>query len=39
VDSDVQGLGRVLEKLADGHGVRSAGSHDTLTLQLLDRRS
>jgi serine/threonine-protein kinase RsbW len=38
VDSDVQGLGRVLEKLADSHGVSSAGSHDTLTLQLLDRR-
>src|SRR5664280_1578597 len=31
VDSDVQGLGRVLEKLADRHGVSSMGTHDTLT--------
>jgi anti-sigma regulatory factor (Ser/Thr protein kinase) len=37
LDSDVEGLGSVLEKLADSHGVRSTGSHDTLTLQLLDR--
>jgi serine/threonine-protein kinase RsbW len=37
VESDVEGLGRVLEKLADGHGVTSSGTHDTLTLQLLDR--
>jgi len=38
LDSDVEGLGRVLEKLADRHGVTSTDSHDTLTLQLLDRR-
>ncbi len=37
VDSEVGGLGRVLEKLADSHGVTSAESHDVLTLQLLDR--
>jgi anti-sigma regulatory factor (Ser/Thr protein kinase) len=35
-DSDVEGLGPVLEKLADRHGVSSSESHDTLTLQLLD---
>jgi anti-sigma regulatory factor (Ser/Thr protein kinase) len=35
-DSDVEGLGPVLEKLADRHGVSSSDSHDTLTLQLLD---
>ena len=37
VDSDVEGLGRVLEKLADSHSVTAADSHDLLTLQLLDR--
>ncbi len=36
-DSDVEGLGPVLEKLADRHGVSSSDSHDTLMLQLLDR--
>jgi serine/threonine-protein kinase RsbW len=36
VDSDVQGLGRVLETLADSHRVSSVDSHDTLTLQLRD---
>ncbi len=36
-DSDVEGLGRVLEKLADSHDVSTSASHDTLTLQLLDR--
>jgi serine/threonine-protein kinase RsbW len=36
-DSDVEGLGPVLEKLADRHGVSSTESHDTLMLQLLDR--
>jgi serine/threonine-protein kinase RsbW len=35
--SDVQGLGSVLERLADSHDVRSEDSHDTLMLQLLDR--
>jgi serine/threonine-protein kinase RsbW len=38
LDSDMEGLGRVLEKLADNHGVTSSAEHDTLTLQLLDRR-
>jgi anti-sigma regulatory factor (Ser/Thr protein kinase) len=38
VDSDVEGLGPVLEKLADAHGVTSFDAHETLTLQLLDRR-
>jgi serine/threonine-protein kinase RsbW len=37
VDSDVEGLGRVLEKLADAHAVTAADSHDLLTLQLLDQ--
>jgi hypothetical protein len=37
LDSDVEGLGPVLEKLADRHGVSSTDSHDTLMLQLLDR--
>jgi serine/threonine-protein kinase RsbW len=36
-DSDVEGLGPLLEKLADRHDVRRSDSHDTLTLQLLDR--
>jgi serine/threonine-protein kinase RsbW len=35
--SDVEGLGRVLEKLADGHGVLTSAEHDTLTLTLRDR--
>jgi serine/threonine-protein kinase RsbW len=38
VDSDVAGLGRVLELLADSHAVTAAESHDLLTLQLLDRQ-
>ena len=38
LDSDMEGLGRVLEKLADSHGVTTSDAHDTLTLQLLDRR-
>jgi len=37
LDSDVKGLGRVLEKLTDNHAVRAAETSDTLTLQLLDR--
>ncbi len=36
-DSDVEGLGSVLEKLADGHGVSRSDSHDMLTLTLRDR--
>jgi serine/threonine-protein kinase RsbW len=37
-DSELDGLGRVIEKLADRHQVASAGSHETLTLGLSDRR-
>ncbi|HEX3509999.1 MAG TPA: ATP-binding protein [Solirubrobacteraceae bacterium] len=36
LDSDVRGLGRVLEKLADHHTVGEGDSAETLTLQLLD---
>jgi serine/threonine-protein kinase RsbW len=38
VDSEVEGLGPVLDKLADSHGVTSSDAHEMLTLQLLDRR-
>jgi serine/threonine-protein kinase RsbW len=37
LDSDVEGLGPVLEKLADGHDVSSSDSYDMLTLTLHDR--
>lgn len=37
-DSRIDGLGRVIEKLADRHGVATAGSYETLTLGLIDRR-
>ena len=37
LDSDLEGLGPVLSKLADGHGVATTDSHDTLTLRLRDR--
>jgi serine/threonine-protein kinase RsbW len=37
-DSNLDGLGRVIEKLADRHSVASAGAHETLTLELEDRR-
>jgi serine/threonine-protein kinase RsbW len=36
-ESDVEGLGPLLEKLADRHDVSCSDSHDTITLQLLDR--
>ncbi len=36
-DSDLDGLGPVLGKLADRHEITSVDSHDVLTLQLLDR--
>jgi anti-sigma regulatory factor (Ser/Thr protein kinase) len=36
-ESDLEGLGPVLEKLADGHGVSTVDAHDTLTLTLRDR--
>jgi serine/threonine-protein kinase RsbW len=38
VDSDVEGLGSVLDKLADSHAVTESESHDLLTLQLLDHQ-
>jgi serine/threonine-protein kinase RsbW len=37
-DSEVEGLGRVIEKLADRHGVAMTGSYETLTVGLVDRR-
>lgn len=37
-DSEVDGLGRVIEKLADRHGVATAGPYETLTLGLIDQR-
>lgn len=37
-DSDLDGLGPIIEKLADSHSVVSAGTYETLTLELADRR-
>lgn len=37
-DSDLDGLGPIIEKLADSHSVASAGAYETLTLELADRR-
>ena len=37
-DSDLDGLGPIIEKLADRHHVASTGAHETLTLELTDRR-
>jgi serine/threonine-protein kinase RsbW len=37
-DSNLDGLGRIIEKLADRHSVASTGTHETLTLELADRR-
>jgi serine/threonine-protein kinase RsbW len=37
-DSNLGGLGRVIEKLADRYRVVSAGAHEMLTLELTDRR-
>jgi serine/threonine-protein kinase RsbW len=37
-DSEVDGLGRVIEKLTDRHCVATTGPYETLTLGLLDRR-
>lgn len=37
-DSQIDGLGRVIEKLADRHDVATAGPYETLTLGLIDRR-
>ncbi len=38
MDSNLDSLGRIIEKLADRHCVASAGPHETLTLALSDRR-
>jgi serine/threonine-protein kinase RsbW len=37
-DSELDGLGRVIEKLTDRHDVARAGAYETLTLGLVDRR-
>jgi serine/threonine-protein kinase RsbW len=37
-DSRIDGLGQVIEKLTDRHGVATEGSYETLTLGLIDRR-
>jgi serine/threonine-protein kinase RsbW len=37
-ESELSGLGRVIEKLADRHQVAITGSHETLTLGLSDPR-
>jgi serine/threonine-protein kinase RsbW len=37
-DSSLDGLGRIVEKLADRHRVASAGTQEMLTLELTDRR-
>ncbi|HEY5192510.1 MAG TPA: ATP-binding protein [Solirubrobacteraceae bacterium] len=37
-ESELDGLGRVIEKLTDRHEVVAAGSHETLTLGLSDPR-
>jgi serine/threonine-protein kinase RsbW len=37
-DSKIDGLGRVIEKLADRHRVAMAGSYEVLTLELAGRR-
>jgi anti-sigma regulatory factor (Ser/Thr protein kinase) len=37
-DSELDGLGRVIEKLTDRCGVATDGSYETLTLGLVDRR-
>ena len=37
LDSDVQGLGPVIEKLTDDRRVAAVGSDEMLALQLIDR--
>ena len=37
-DSNLDGLGQIVEKLADHHRVASTGAQETLTLGLTDRR-
>jgi len=36
--SDLDGLGRVIEKLADRHEILAGESHETLALSMLDQR-
>ncbi len=38
VDSEVQGLGPVIEKLTDGHQMTAVGSSELLTLRLTEQR-
>lgn len=37
-DSELDGLGRVIEKLTDRRDIANAGRYETLTLGLVDRR-
>jgi serine/threonine-protein kinase RsbW len=37
-DSTLDGLGSVIERLTDRHGVKSAGPYEMLTLGLVDRK-
>lgn len=37
-ESELDGLGKIIEKLADRRGVTPAGKYETLTLGVLDRR-
>jgi anti-sigma regulatory factor (Ser/Thr protein kinase) len=37
-DSDLDGLGRVIEKLADRHDILAGETHETLALSMIDRR-
>lgn len=37
-DSELDGLGRIIEKLTDDRGVRIVGKYEMLTLQMTDRR-
>jgi serine/threonine-protein kinase RsbW len=37
-ESELDGLGRIIEKLSDHRSVRTAGGHETLTLHVTDRR-
>lgn len=37
IDPELDGLGRVIEKLTDRHHVSSVGQYETLTLGLIDR--
>jgi serine/threonine-protein kinase RsbW len=37
-ESEVDGLGRIIEKLSDRRHVRTVGGYETLTLHMTDRR-